>query len=201
MFRKFDDWKAAADAALLARWGIDYDTAGADPITLKGYHYDHLTDGQTVQALADEYGGPEGHDFTDPDPYTAKALAQRHRIPGDPGAFTYLQCEAALCVWEEINERTLLSKAGEHSRLKRVRESYGSYALRAESVRIGCAAERVWEMLDEETRDQLGAFDWEFIPQYLSLCEWPEEWRGSDFADLPEDADAVAKIAANNKPE
>ena len=83
MYPTFELWLAAANAALLAGYGIDYHDAGCEEATLRAYYLDHLA-GETVQECARLYA--EAYDLNTPDPWTAKDLAARHPIPAPPAA-------------------------------------------------------------------------------------------------------------------
>ncbi|USN15591.1 hypothetical protein KIKIMORA_04730 [Brevundimonas phage vB_BpoS-Kikimora] len=84
MYPTFELWLAAANAALLAGYGIDYRDAGADESELRGLYDDHLQRGETVQECARLYA--EDRDLDTPDAWTAKDLAARYPIPAPPAA-------------------------------------------------------------------------------------------------------------------
>lgn len=83
MYPTFELWLAAANAALLAGYGIDYHDAGADEDQLRAYYADHLN-GESVQECARLYA--EAYDLNTPDLWTAKDLARMHPIPAPPAA-------------------------------------------------------------------------------------------------------------------
>lgn len=84
MYPTFELWLAAANAALLAGYGIDYRDAGADEEQLRDFYADHAERGETVQECARLYA--EAYDLDAPDAWTAKDLAARHPIPPPPAA-------------------------------------------------------------------------------------------------------------------
>lgn len=83
MYPTFELWLAAANAALLAGYGIDYRDAGADEDQLRSWYEDHLK-GETVQDCARLFA--EAYDLSTPDAWTAKTLARAHPIPPPPAA-------------------------------------------------------------------------------------------------------------------
>ncbi|UTC28479.1 hypothetical protein GURKE_04770 [Brevundimonas phage vB_BpoS-Gurke] len=84
MYPTFELWLAAANAALLAGYAIDYRDAGADDAELRVMYDDHLQRGETVQECARNYA--ESYDLHTPDAWTAKDLAARYPIPAPPAA-------------------------------------------------------------------------------------------------------------------
>lgn len=82
MYPTFSLWLAAADAALQARYAVTYEQAGADNNELLDLYHEHLTQGQTVQDAASEYGSRR--DLIDFDPWTMADLAAAHPIPAPP---------------------------------------------------------------------------------------------------------------------
>jgi len=94
--------------------------------------------------------------------------------------YTHLEMEAALCVWEEINERTLLSKAGRYPELNKLREDWGSPTLRHASIHFGRFCLQVYDLLTEQQRDNL-VYDWEFIPAVLDHIDWTQPGEPGEF--------------------
>lgn len=78
-YSTFALWRAAADAALLQCWGINYADAGASDADLQTWFADHQRTGETPLEAARAYG--EAYDLIEPDPYTAADLQRRHPIP------------------------------------------------------------------------------------------------------------------------
>lgn len=75
--------------------------------------------------------------------------------------FSYLEIEAALCVWEHINEVTLDTHPD--TIWKEYREKFGSAQLRYESVAIGQWVLKVYDLMPEWWRE-MGSYDWELVP-------------------------------------
>lgn len=76
--------------------------------------------------------------------------------------FTTLEMEAALCVWEWINEITVIPAVPDPEWMG-YRENIGSVELRHESMKIGRWCLAVYEHLPEWYCAS-GAYDWEIIP-------------------------------------
>ncbi len=101
-------------------------------------------------------------------------------------AYNHLDVEAALCVWEHLDQLTL--NTGDPKWI-RYREGVGSFELRHESIEIGKWALKVYDLLPEWYRDGR-AYDWEIIPAIIDTMI-PGETR-------PEPAEA-AKTAINTE--
>lgn len=84
MYPTFELWLAAANAALLAGYGIDYNDAGSDEDDLRAMYEEHVKQGETVQECARLYA--RDYDLDTPDMWTAQDLAKRHPIPPPPEA-------------------------------------------------------------------------------------------------------------------
>lgn len=90
---------------------------------------------------------------------------------GEP-RFSYLEVEAALCVWECIDNWTLLDKQNTHHAWCLLREKHGSIVLRNQSVEIGQWCLSVYDLCtknDPNFFDDM-SYDWDVIPLILSRC-------------------------------
>ncbi|MER8983915.1 hypothetical protein [Mesorhizobium sp. M0843] len=90
-----------------------------------------------------------------------------------PQAYSHLEMEAALCVWEHLNEVTVVGEQPSSPAWMEYREAVGSVELRHESIKIGQWVLEVYELLPEWYRAS-GAYDWEIIPAMVS-CLTPGE--------------------------
>ena len=84
--------------------------------------------------------------------------------------FTFLEMEAALCVWECLNDWTLLDDKSSRPDWIELREDLGSCELRNQSVVLGRWCLAVHALCTADDRDFFDgiAFDWEVIPEILS---------------------------------
>jgi hypothetical protein len=98
---------------------------------------------------------------------------KRTRLPPADEAPTYshLQVEAALCIWEEIIERTAKRRDSEHAALIAYRKNCGTGALRHESITLAAYCLAVYDLLPEHARDGY-PYDWEIIPAILDTIDW-----------------------------
>ncbi|TPL66570.1 hypothetical protein [Mesorhizobium sp. B2-4-1] len=86
-------------------------------------------------------------------------------------AYSHLEMEAALCVWEWLNEITVVPKRGKADKAwLEYREGVGSAELRHESITIGKFVLQVYELLPEWYRSS-GAYDWEIVPAIVSTLK------------------------------
>jgi hypothetical protein len=83
--------------------------------------------------------------------------------------FSYLEVEAALCVWEWINDVTLLSGNGHDDWIKR-REDLGSAELRHQSIALGQWCIKIYDILDGQTFFDMISYDWEVIPLIMGFA-------------------------------
>ena len=81
-----------------------------------------------------------------------------------PDAWSTLEMEAALCVWEWINEVTL--DDGKPDWIE-YRDGVGSVELRHESMKIGQWVLKVYDLLPKWVRES-GSYDWEIVPAICS---------------------------------
>ncbi|WP_353645711.1 hypothetical protein [Mesorhizobium sp. WSM2239] len=106
-------------------------------------------------------------------------------------AFSYLEVEAAQCVWEHICEITVCAEEPDPI-WREYREAHGSVQLRHESIAIGQWALKVYDLLPEWYRET-GAYDWEIIPAIVSVFT-----PGEDFPE-PEAATRILLNAEDAK--
>lgn len=87
-------------------------------------------------------------------------------------SYSHLEVEAALCVWEYLNDVTLLDQSRQDPQWVELREDVGSVALRHASIEIGKWALKVYDVCtrhDPSFFDGL-AYDWEVIPAMVDRC-------------------------------
>jgi hypothetical protein len=99
--------------------------------------------------------------------------------------FTYLEVEAALCVWECLNDWTLLAHGDVHAaaindeddNIKTdwiaLRENVGSAEMRHQSIPLGQWCLKVYDICTKHDPDFFDgvAYDWEVIPLILEFAE------------------------------
>lgn len=92
------------------------------------------------------------------------------------GAFTYLEVEAALCVWECINEWTICEKKTRRQDWVELREAVGSVELRHSSMELGVWCLEVYDLCTKNDPNffEGEAYDWEVIPLILDHCRGAE---------------------------
>lgn len=77
---------------------------------------------------------------------------------------TPLELEAALCVWEYLNEQTVADRLPyANPQLVQLRHDIGTAELRSASLAIGRYCLAVYDLIPADIRDGL-AYDWEIIP-------------------------------------
>ena len=79
--------------------------------------------------------------------------------------------DAAMSVWEDM----LTAKATgepEFTAMLTLWARIGTPAMRAKAFTIGRFANAVWNGLDEDTRDVLAPFNWEFVPAFLRTVDF-----------------------------
>jgi len=84
--------------------------------------------------------------------------------------FSYLEVEAALCVWEWINDKTLgVGGATTRADWEALRKNTGSAELRHWSIELGQWALSVYDICTKHDRDFFDgiSYDWEVIPMIL----------------------------------
>ncbi|MBN9548517.1 MAG: hypothetical protein J0H31_06435 [Alphaproteobacteria bacterium] len=104
-----------------------------------------------------------------------------------PLAYTHLEMEAALCVWEWLNEITVVPKrrAEADPVWLKYRELVGSVELRHYSIDVAKYVLPVYDLLPEWFR-AIGSYDWEIIPAIVG-----EITPGEAFPDAKKARDAV----------
>jgi hypothetical protein len=95
----------------------------------------------------------------------------RFRPPNESSRYSIDQIEAALCIWEELNRRTLETESARYSDLAQWREDHGTYALRHAAIGLVNYVEAVYQALPPEEWDGL-AYDWEIVPAVLNWVSW-----------------------------
>lgn len=86
------------------------------------------------------------------------------------GPYNHLEVEAALCVWECINEWTLGGAIAPQPDWKELRDGVGSVELRHQSIALGKWCLAVYDDLTAHNPEFFAgvAYDWEVIPLILS---------------------------------
>ncbi|RUU76130.1 hypothetical protein [Mesorhizobium sp. M7A.F.Ca.MR.362.00.0.0] len=85
-----------------------------------------------------------------------------------PLVYSHLEMEAALCVWEWLNEITVVPKRRDKADpvWLKYREDVGSVELRHYSIDIGLWVLKVYDLLPEWFR-AIGSYDWEIVPSIV----------------------------------
>lgn len=92
----------------------------------------------------------------------------------EPAAlFGYLQMEAALIVWETLNDWTLSDSALSRPEWIELREGVGSMEMRHQSIALGKWCLAIYDILTKHDRDFFDgvAYDFEVIPMMLNHAE------------------------------
>ena len=106
---------------------------------------------------------------------------------------THAEVEAAIALFDDLNDRSLLVNADKHPAFCRWRENHGTAALRALCIDDAKAAEAIWLALTDDERDTL-TWDFEFMPMINDLRDWGDDGQGSGA--LPDRDVAVAAVRA-----
>lgn len=119
-----------------------------------------------------------------------------------PGAFTYLEMEAALCVWECLNDWTLPDS---HETARQdwieVREGIGSAELRHQSIALGQWLLKVYDICvagDPHIFESM-SYDWEVVPMILDHARDTGGALVVYSESLPHPAMVAAKVVAQAK--
>ena len=112
--------------------------------------------------------------------------------------FTYLEVEAALCIWEWINDVTLGDERYIIQDWKDLRDSVGSLEMRhASAITYAPWLLKVYDICTADKRDPFScmSYDWEVVPLIMSRCLY--EGLPALAADcLPEPADVARSLVA-----
>lgn len=86
--------------------------------------------------------------------------------------YTHLEMEAALCVWEQICDWTLLAQATRPEWVA-LRENVGSAEMRHQSIEIGKWCLEIYDILTKHDAEffEAMAYDFEVIPMMLDYAE------------------------------
>jgi hypothetical protein len=113
--------------------------------------------------------------------------------------FTYLQLEAALCVWECIGEWTLNADVTQMSRPEwiEMRENLGSAEMRHQSAVVGRWCLLIYDELTKQDRDFFDAlaYDFEVIPMMLDYA-YGSDGKPTMYAGALPDPLKVAQLVA-----
>lgn len=123
--------------------------------------------------------------------------------PADTGpkAYSALEMEAALCVWEDITERLGQCRSGhvgpnpddaQAVAMDAFRSGVGSAHMRSLAIPLGAWCLRVYEAM---TPDEVegSAYDWEVIPECLRHVVWDGAERRNPT--LPDPVTTARKVA------
>jgi len=105
------------------------------------------------------------------------------RPPPDPAY-------AAMCVWEDMLA-IKTSTDPERKAFLTLWERLGTEAMRTRALAIAEIAEAVWNALDDDARDMLAPFDWEFVPTLVRSINFE-----APYPSLPTVESAMATMQA-----
>lgn len=75
--------------------------------------------------------------------------------------------ETAACLWEEVCTNRDNPLWASHF------EANGTRDLRLQVIALAPECDRLWEVMSEDERDEIGAFDWEWCPHFLrDIVKW-----------------------------
>lgn len=107
--------------------------------------------------------------------------------------YTALEMEAALCIWEWINDHTTTEEAPAYPALNDAREAHGTFALRSAVPALATWLLTVYDAALAGEWDS-HSYDWEIVPAIMGLVEWRADGQG--LYDLPHgSADQLADKA------
>jgi len=92
-------------------------------------------------------------------------------MPKSTDTFTPLELEAALCVWEWIDSRSVGLTDDVRADVLSLRQAIGTVELRSRCGHIGRYCLKVYDHIPEAARDG-HAYDWEVIPAILETFDW-----------------------------
>jgi hypothetical protein len=84
--------------------------------------------------------------------------------------FTYLHVEAALCIWEWVDDCTQ-SRGDEHRQMQAYRNEHGTCAMREDCIHLAGYCLRVYDLLPQELAQSI-PYDWEIIPAIVGTIDW-----------------------------
>lgn len=84
--------------------------------------------------------------------------------------WSHLAMEAALCVWEDLNERRH-HFAQNNQALVKFWEEYGTVHVRATSPAIGSWIVEAFDFIERDSLDG-SPYDWEIVPAFVGLVDW-----------------------------
>ncbi len=93
-------------------------------------------------------------------------------MPSGEDTYSHLELEAALCVWECLNDWTILDEKRLRPDWNELREGVGSVELRHQSIALGKWCLSVYDIVTATNRDFFDgyAYDWEVIPLILDFA-------------------------------
>lgn len=124
------------------------------------------------------------------------------KLPDDK-LYSHLEMEAALCVWEHINETTLEDCKDVDCKWTKLRQDVGSVEMRHASVEIGKWCLQIYDLCVDADRTIFDSmsYDWEVIPLIFSHLQYGgfPTIKPSNFPDVNETALAVIEAARAQK--
>lgn len=111
--------------------------------------------------------------------------------------YTHLEMEAALCVWEWINDVTLDDTPQNLPEWVEFRGGVGSVELRHQSIVLGKWCLKIYDLLTASNPDffEALAYDWEVIPMMMKHANTPSGEPAIYKESLP-DPRAIAQLVA-----
>lgn len=84
--------------------------------------------------------------------------------------WSHLAMEAALCVWEDMNERRVRPPEQNQSMI-RLWEEFGTVHMRSLSPAIASWIVEAYEFIEPDSLD-MSPYDWEIVPTFVGLVDW-----------------------------
>lgn len=118
-------------------------------------------------------------------------------MPSPRKQYTHLEMEAALCVWEWINDVTLDDTPQMIEEWVTLREGVGSVELRHQSIVLGKWCLKIYDLLTKQDGSffEAMAYDWEVIPMMMRYASDPAGVPAIYKESLP-DPNAIAQLVA-----
>lgn len=88
-------------------------------------------------------------------------------------AYSIEHVEAALCVWEWVNECSLDAHKPEHEHLCRYRREHGTVEMRHVCIGLADYCLNVYDLLPD-IRDCF-TFDWHIVPEIVGTVDWSHD--------------------------